>query len=87
MVFACAFGAVSTTSGEACCSNMKNGATIVLLQAHLLGAMNFANKISLGLIEVHLNMVACKSHVHIMHDIASQTRTNIGKTEGHMLNN
>ena len=68
VVFACAFGAVSTTPGETCCSNMKTGATIILLSAHLLGAMNFENKISLGLIEVHLSMMACKSHVH-MHDI------------------
>ena len=68
VVFACAFGAVSTTPGETCCSNMKTGATIILLSAHLLGAMNFENKISLGLIEVHLSMMACKSHVD-MHDI------------------
>ena len=68
VVFACAFGAVSTTPGETCCSNMKTGATIILLSAHLLGAMNFENKISIGLIEVNLSMMACKSHVH-MHDI------------------
>ena len=47
---------------------MKTGATIILLSAHLLGAMNFENKISLGLIEVHLSMMAGKSLVD-MHDI------------------
>ena len=67
VVFACAFGAVSTTPGEACCSNMKTGATIILLSAHLLGAMTLENNNSIGLIEVHLSMMACKSHVH-MHD-------------------
>ena len=65
VVFACAFGAVSTTLGETCCSNMKTRATVILLSAHLLGAMNLENKISLGLTEVHLNMMACKSHVHM----------------------
>ena len=41
VVFACAFGAVSTTRGEACCSNMKTEASIILLSAHTLGLWTF----------------------------------------------
>ena len=73
VVFACAFGAVSTTRGVACFSTMKTCGNYPLPSAHQLGAMDFQNNISITLFEVHLGMLACKSraiHLHnnLMHD-------------------
>ena len=45
VVFACAFGAVSTTQGEASCSNMETGASIILLSAYSLRTMDLTNNI------------------------------------------
>ena len=61
VVFACAFGAVSTTQREASCSNMETGASIILISAYPLRTMDLTNNISTGLFEGHLSIMACKS--------------------------
>ena len=62
VVFACAFGAVSTTQGEASCSNMQTGASIILLSAFTLRTIDLINNTSMRLFEGHLSVLACKSY-------------------------
>ena len=45
-------------------------ATMILLSAHPVGAMDFQNNISIVLFEVHLSMMACKSRaIRLQHDM------------------
>ena len=62
VVFACAFGAVSTTQGEARYSNMETGAFVVLLSAYPLRIMDSITNNSTGLFKGHLSIMACKSY-------------------------
>ena len=48
--------------GEASCSNMETGASIILLSAYPLKTMDLINNTSTGLFEGHLSIMACKSY-------------------------
>ena len=51
---------------------MRIVATMILLSAHPVGAMDFQNNISIVLFEVHLSMMACKSRaIHLQHDMCN----------------
>ena len=66
VVFACAFGAVSTTRGEACFSTMKTWGNYCVAFSTSPWGYGFQNNISITLFEVHLSW-ACWPASHMQY--------------------
>ena len=66
VVFACAFGAVSTTRGEACFSTMKTWGNYRIAFSTSPWGYGFQNNISITLFEVHLSW-ACWPASHMQY--------------------